>query len=72
MGRRCRRLPSVLVVLPWLAACAAGTGDLASPSLLLLVVDCLRPDHLGAHGYRRPTSRKLDALAARGVAFRSA
>jgi arylsulfatase A-like enzyme len=40
-----------------------------APSLLLVTIDCLRADHLGAWGYARPTSPRLDALAAEGVRF---
>ncbi len=69
----CRRHPSpFLAALPFLAACAAGGDKLSSPSLLLLVVDCLRADHVGVYGYGRPTSPNLDALAAQGVTFRDA
>lgn len=32
-------------------------------SILLVTVDCLRPDHLGFMGYPRPTTPFLDALA---------
>jgi len=37
------------------------------PNLLMLAVDTLRRDHLGLAGYRRPTSPRLDALAAAGT-----
>ncbi|HPB32905.1 MAG TPA: sulfatase-like hydrolase/transferase, partial [Candidatus Sumerlaeota bacterium] len=30
-------------------------------------IDCLRPDHLGCYGYKRPTSPTLDAIARQGV-----
>jgi arylsulfatase A-like enzyme len=70
MGR-VRRL-ALPVVLPLLAACVPGPGKLPPPNLLLIVVDCLRPDHLGVYGYERPTSPNLDALAAQGVVFRQA
>jgi arylsulfatase A-like enzyme len=33
------------------------------PALVLVVVDALRPDHLGAYGYDRPTSPNLDRFA---------
>ncbi len=68
--RRCTTC--LLAALPWLAACAASRGDLPPPNLLLIVVDCLRADHLGVYGYERPTSPNLDALAGQGVLFRQA
>ena len=39
------------------------------PSVLLIVADTLRADHLGCYGYGRNTSPNLDALAERGVIF---
>ena len=40
------------------------------PSLLLISIDTLRADRLGAYGYPQPTSPALDArLAARGIVF---
>lgn len=39
------------------------------PSIVLVSIDALRADHLGAYGYHRPTSPTLDALAARGARF---
>jgi arylsulfatase A-like enzyme len=38
-------------------------------SVLLITIDTLRADHLGAYGYRRPTSPRIDAFARRGVVF---
>ncbi len=38
-------------------------------SILLVTLDTTRPDHLSYHGYGRPTSPTLDALAARGAWF---
>jgi arylsulfatase A-like enzyme len=40
--------------------------------VLLITVDALRADHLGTHGYARPTSPNIDALAAEGVVFEHA
>jgi len=42
------------------------------PSILLVSVDTLRADHLGAYGYARPTSPAIDRLAAEGLLFRHA
>lgn len=39
------------------------------PNLVLVTIDTLRADRLGAWGYHRPTSPNIDALAARGVRF---
>ena len=39
------------------------------PDVVLVVVDTLRADHLGAWGYPRPTSPHLDDLAARGTVY---
>lgn len=41
----------------------------ARPSFLLVTFDTLRADHLGAYGYRRPTSPNLDAFARRAARF---
>jgi arylsulfatase A-like enzyme len=40
--------------------------------VLLITIDALRPDHLGAYGYSRPTSPALDRLAAGSVLFERA
>jgi arylsulfatase A-like enzyme len=47
---------------------ASGTGW----SVLLVTIDTLRPDHVGAYGYARPTSPNIDALAASGTLFENA
>ncbi len=51
-----------------------GTGCQAAPvrSVLLIVVDTLRADHLGVYGYDRPTSPYLDAWAEGGAVFEHA
>lgn len=41
-------------------------------NVLLLTIDTLRADHLGAYGYRRPTSPRIDALGRAGTVFESA
>ena len=42
------------------------------PDIVLVVIDALRADHLGAYGYDRPTSPNIDRLAATGTLFREA
>ena len=41
-------------------------------SVILLVVDTLRADHLGTYGYLRPTSPNLDAWAQDGRVYEHA
>jgi choline-sulfatase len=53
-------------------ACLLGCQPQREPNVLILVIDALRPDHLGSYGYARPTSPTLDALARRGVLFADA
>ena len=52
-----------------LGACSA---EPAPPNLVVVLLDTLRPDHLGCYGYDRPTSPYLDALAATSVVFEQA
>ena len=56
-----RRRPSVR------AAARSGNGQ----SVLLITIDTLRADHLGAYGYARATSPHLDALARARHALRA-
>ena len=44
----------------------------ADCNVVLISVDTLRADHLGAYGYARPTSPFIDSLAASGVLFEKA
>ena len=43
-----------------------------TPNLLVVTIDTLRADHLGAYGYLRGTSPRFDALAAESVLFERA
>jgi arylsulfatase A-like enzyme len=55
-----------------LLASLAGSGEPAAPerpNVVLVVVDALRVDHMSLHGYERPTTPKIDALAERAVVF---
>src|SRR5574341_1279395 len=46
--------------------------NLQARNLLLITVDTLRADHLGAYGYGRPTSPSFDALAKESLLYRRA
>jgi len=43
-----------------------------SPNVLVIVIDTLRADHVSAYGYSRPTSPRIDHLAAQGILFENA
>lgn len=43
-----------------------------APNVLVIVVDTLRADHLGAYGYTRATSPNIDQLAREGILFENA
>lgn len=77
-GGRARRVVPVLLAV---ACCGPaglallallGCGSAAPPNVLLISIDTLRPDHLGAYGYERDTSPSLDGLARDGVLWENA
>jgi len=55
-----------------LLACAAPTPPKARPNVLVLLVDTLRADALGAYGAARDTSPHFDALARQSFLFEQA
>ncbi len=60
---------SVVLFAALLAACAP---EPPPRHLVLVTLDTVRRDHLGAYGHPRETSPHFDALAARGVLFEDA
>lgn len=48
---------------------AGGTAGAAKPSVLLVTIDTLRADRVGAYGYGQARTPNLDALAREGVTF---
>lgn len=72
-ARRCRNavahaFAGSALVLVAAVACAPEP----QPNLLLVVIDTLRADHVGAYGYPRPTTPAIDRLAAEGTLFEHA
>jgi arylsulfatase len=56
-------------------ACSPQTSQselIEDANIVLIIADTLRADHLGAYGYRRPTSPFLNRLARSSVVFGSA
>ena len=59
-----------------MSACTACTSCTVAPeaarpkpNVLLITIESLRADHVGAYGYPRNTTPNLDRLAARGTRF---
>jgi len=71
-GLAVRSFLAAVLLLAAAIGCRATPPDPARPDLVLMVVDTLRADHLGCYGYSRPTSPRIDALAARGTRFEAA
>ena len=69
MGWRCA-LGAVTGVLGLaLCGCANSGSGAPAPSVVLVVIDTLRADHLSLDGYARPTSPRLAEWAKRGAYF---
>jgi arylsulfatase A-like enzyme len=56
----------------WIGLAVACAGPAERPHVLLVLVDTLRADHVGAYGYPRDTTPNLDAFAREGVLFENA
>ncbi|OQY66867.1 MAG: hypothetical protein B6D46_09030 [Polyangiaceae bacterium UTPRO1] len=66
-----RRLAAALAAAA-VALSAPGCARTPRPDIVLIVIDTLRADHLGAYGYARAQTPRLDALAAAGTRFDAA
>ena len=51
------------------ALIASGCSAPPRPNVVVITIDTLRADHVGAYGYRRPTTPFFDRFAARGFLF---
>ncbi len=64
------------VLLPGRIGSAGPAGSVApryeNTNVILISLQCLRPDHLGAYGYKRGTSSNIDAFAGRSALFENA
>ena len=70
------RTAYLLIAFLTLAGCSRAQPPAAAPTparnLLIITVDTLRADRVGAYGYSRAQTPAMDALAARGVRFERA
>jgi arylsulfatase len=66
--------PSDLPMVPYWAHPVVVGSEIAirAPNVILISLDCVRADHLGAYGYERSTSPRLDELAREAVVFETA
>jgi arylsulfatase A-like enzyme len=70
----CRRSLSILLALvaaslSLFASSCSRNIEHQQPNIVVVLVDALRPDHLGSYGYDQPTSPYLDKLAIQGIVF---
>lgn len=72
--RRSRIIAACAALVLAVASCGGDGCGTPRPALNLIIIslDTLRADRLGAYGYERETSPAFDALAARGVRFETA
>ncbi len=58
-----------VLVLALLMCGTLGARSPQKPNIIIIGVDAMRADHMGAYGYPRNTTPNLDRLAERGVKF---
>jgi len=67
------RIRALLPLLLFASSCGDPEPEpLPTTNLVVVVLDTLRPDHLGCYGYARPTSPNLDRLAGQSAVFEQA
>lgn len=73
-GRVRLALSATLLLVAIAAALRYRGADPSRPpeNIVVILVDTLRPDHLGVYGYARDTSPEIDRLAAAGTIFTQA
>jgi len=71
-GRLVVAAAGALAGVALIAGCRPPLAELPPASVVFVLVDTLRADHLGTYGYPRPTSPRIDRLAAESVVFTQA
>ena len=68
----CKPVPSAIAVTVALVLSVALLAQAPPPNVLLITIDTVRADHLGAYGYAKASTPVLDRLAREGVRFADA
>jgi arylsulfatase A-like enzyme len=71
-ARRRWRLGALVALALAASRCGDGDGGASLPDVLLITVDTLRADHVGAYGAELARTPVMDALAAEGSLFENA
>lgn len=71
-NRFCKVTLASLALLSFISLTTAERASDRRPSVVLIVLDTVRADHLGLHGYPRATSPQIDSLAQESILFDNA
>ncbi|MFH1998428.1 MAG: sulfatase [Planctomycetota bacterium] len=66
---RCEGLGRTVFLFALCLGLGCGCADHDTPNLVIIVFDALRPDHVGAYGYERDTTPRIDLLAHDAILF---
>jgi arylsulfatase A-like enzyme len=64
--------PALLLIVLAAPLPSRAADEAPRQRILLVLIDALRADHVGAYGYPRPTTPRIDALAAAGTRYERA
>ena len=64
-----RRSTLSIMIFAVVACSPDAIVPLRSPDVLVISVDCMRADHVGAYGYDRDTTPAIDSIARDGIFF---
>lgn len=71
-GSRRKSAAALAVALALLGLGCGAPGGGPRPNIVLITVESLRADHVGAYGYERATTPHIDRLASEGALYRDA
>ncbi len=65
-----KSIVSLMIVLSLLFTVSCGSKKYDKPTILLITVESMRPDHLGVYGYQRDAAPFINSLAKAGLVFK--